>query len=446
MKTKVLCLFALVAAVVAMSSYAPAQEYNDGMKEELNQDIEQMYPKRPRAGGQVQAQTVTTQRVQAAQPVAAQAAPAPVAVQPAPAPAPVQPIYILQQPAAVPVQAQAAQPAAAAAAQVQPVTTVDGDPVKEPKIESLRKQRENIERQTEDKLMERLEDDRLLSEKERADRLFNPLQPAKQDATSKDEAPAAAPAAAPLAPANNGANANTAAPVAAVVVPSSTTSATATAGAPTPSDVSVLSTRAEGVEANAPSEDEDKAKFFVGALGGIGSYSTNNVSGAFATGVTGKVEFGDRLGVEAGFLYSSYDWKNTCYGYACPNGNSLVKTINQYNFTGALTYNILTGRVSPVVGALVGYTRRSYNDRVTYYPNPYSNGSSTGSSAFDGGLMVGVDIMATKNLSVGADLRYMMNLSYRTDDALAYYYSAVGANPLESLNYYIASINLKLAL
>jgi len=322
-----------------------------------------------------------------------------------PATAQVQPIYILQQPQSAPV------------AQVQPTTTVEAPAIRESRADQLRKQREDLERQTEDKLMQKLEDDRVLSEKERSERIFN-LQPAAT--------PTAAPAPAPV-----------------IVQQPPSPAPVAVQQAPVLAPEAVVTTKIDGP--TAPASEEDKSKFSIGGLAGLGAYpSVNNVSGTYSVGAGLSIEFPERLGVEIAALFSSYRVTNanSCVYPYCVSGGGLVLQLNQTNIIGGLTYHILDTRVSPVIGALAGYTRRSYSNLVTYGIN---SSTTSGSNALDGGILVGVDIMATKKLSIGADFRYMMNISYTTDNALAYYGPILG-NPVETLNYYIASITLKLAL
>lgn len=396
MKIRIFGTTVLSVLAVWAFAHAAAPDYNDGIREELGQqDVEQMYPRRPKAG------TVEVKRVD---PMQVQAAAAPQ-IQPSVAPATsVQPIYILQQPPQQP--------------QVQPPTNVEATPVKESRAEQLRKQREEVEHQTESKLIERLEDDRLLSEKERADRIFGA-------SASPTPAPAVVPA--PAAPV-----------VAPVAIQQQQQQVVTPVMAPT--EVTTVSVKHEDVI----EKKDDKAKISIGGMAGLGSYPTvNNIKGAYATGLLVDLEFAERLGVEATGVYSTYDVQNLTPCLGCFNNNALVTTLNQWNFTGAFTYHVLSGRVSPVVGALAGYTRRNYSARVSFGP---SSQSVTGSSAFDGGFLIGVDVGATEKLTIGADIRYLMNLSYRTDDPLAYYNGVYIGEPLEGLNYYFATINLKLAL
>ena len=400
-------MLAAVAAVllVAGNVRADDQDYNAGLKQELSTEgSADAYPKRP---APAQAQTATPLQVQSVKVQAVQAAPAPVtqAAQPQ-----VQPIYILQQPQSAPL------------AQVQPTTTVEDVPVKESKIETLRKQREDVEHQTEDKLMQRLEDDRLVSEKDRADRLFVAQ-------------PAASPAAVPVLPPPQ-IVAPVAAPVAVQVPPPAVVQPVANESLTAEVDNSNL----------APAPDQDKTKFSVGGLAGVGAYpSSSNISGQYALGLDGNFLLNDGLGVEITGLFSSYRVSGQ---YSLFNPYGLVQ-MNQTNVTGGLTYRFLDGRVQPLVGALVGYTRRNYSNLAMYgYQNGFGlNGNgSNGSNAFDGGLMVGVDVALTKKVSIGADFRYMFNLTSSLDNPWSGYNTAFSQTPLESMSYYFADINLKLSL
>ncbi len=394
---------AVVVGTLGISGFSlGAEDYNQGLKKELSEvkkiQVEKVAPAISSAESintvtQVQTQTPPSTNTN------------------------LQPIYILQQPAASP------------QAQVQPATTIEAAPVKESRADQLRKQREEVEHQTENKLVERLEDDRLLSEKDRADRLLAPLNP---------PTPAVSPSPLTVNP-----------PITTVPTNATVTPATVV---PPPVVAPVIVTREEVPTVTATHDDlmrnnesEEPAKFSIGALAGLGSYpSVGNVNGAYAAGVLMDMQFAERLGLETAFLYSSYDIKNNYNNFYCPGcGGSLVTTLNQYNFDVGLTYHILGGRVSPVVGVIADYTRRSYSDRIRYGSN---TGSTRGSNSFDGGFLVGVDVSATKKLTVGMDIRYLMNFSYRTDDALAYNVGYQQGDPIESLNYYFATLSLKLSL
>lgn len=394
MKTRILRL-ATFMCVLALSyqAHAQTQDYNEGVKSELNQEMEQMYPKRNKKVSRpvvqnVEVESVSNDRVQPA----GQSAGNQVQIQQAPAS---QPIYILQQPTAVP------------QAQQQPLTTIEAAPIRESKSEALRKQREEVERQTEDKMVNRLEDDRLQSEKERADRLFNPKPVvAPEPVSEKHVEPVQA-------------------PVQVVVTP----------------QPEIATVRASREDVAPIQSQEQSTKFSVGGLVGIGSYpSLDNVNGSYAAGLLAEMSFDERFGIELSGIFSNYDLKNLTPNFYIP---SYIVSVNQFDLTTGLDYKILDTRITPVVGLLAGYTRRSYSDRVTYgYSSPMK-----GSNAFNGGFRIGVDVKAGKRLTVGADMRYMMNLSYRTDDALAYNAAAYNStSPIEGSSYYFATVNLKFAL
>src|SRR5690242_7135157 len=100
----------VIGVAIPALTYAVGQDYNQGLRQELNQqDVEQMYPRRQKAARVDDGLEVKTVKVQDVQPAAAQPIPGNN----------VQPIYILQQPPALP------------QAQVQPVTTVEASAVKE---------------------------------------------------------------------------------------------------------------------------------------------------------------------------------------------------------------------------------------------------------------------------------------------------------------------------
>ena len=91
----------------------------------------------------------------------------------------------------------------------------------------------------------------------------------------------------------------------------------------------------------------------------------------------------------------------------------------------------------------MSYTHRSYEDVVVYGP---SNTGTTSSNAFDAGFKLGAEVRASRKITIGADIRYLFNLSYRTENPLAYQMGPVLGEPLESLSYYFATINLKVSL
>ena len=130
------------------------------------------------------------------------------------------------------------------------------------------------------------------------------------------------------------------------------------------------------------------------------------------------------------YYYSGWGWGRPCYSYA------ETVTYNQVEATFGPTYRILTGKFSPVLGAMLGYTHRYFTQPTYGYSTVGYSGNSDSLSV--GGL-VGLDYQVTKEFSIGADLRYMVPVSY---SANSYYYPST-RSPVEGLNYYVGSINLK---
>lgn len=107
------------------------------------------------------------------------------------------------------------------------------------------------------------------------------------------------------------------------------------------------------------------------------------------------------------------------YGSYYNYGVSEFMDIKQTNISGGLKYRILEGRISPVVGALAGYTRRDYSmvqgNTYSYYNSNQPN--SVTSHAFDMGLSGGLAVDLTKNFALDMDVKYMFNLSYDVDSS-----------------------------
>lgn len=375
-----------------------------------------------------------------------------------------QPIFILQPAQAQMAAAQPAQvtPAPAVAAQVQPTTTVDAATVPEPRSEQLRLQRQDLEHQTESKLIEKLEDDRLSAEKERADKLFNPQAAPTPASSPAVVAPVAAPAAtapapvvapvtavevaepldkesvaapAPVAPAAGTVSATPATPAAQVEVLKDPLT-------PAPVAAPALSGETKAATDANPVKDEDIKRFSVGAEGGLPSYpSIGNVISYYSLGAIGTYNFAEHLALQAEFDYSKFAINNV---YFCPFcfGGTLVKGMDQYDISLGVRYTPFTfGSLTPVGGVVIDYARRNYYDLIDY---GYTFGTPTGSNAFDAGLMVGLDLNISKSVILGAQFKYLWNVSYWTDNPLAYgLYGPIYGSPIESLSYSMATLNVR---
>jgi hypothetical protein len=107
------------------------------------------------------------------------------------------------------------------------------------------------------------------------------------------------------------------------------------------------------------------------------------------------------------------------------------------------------GSFSPQIGAIVGYTYRKYTSLAydNYYYDNINNYNGSGlndaeSGAFDVGFSLGADVKVARTFIVGAEYRYMTNLTNKTDSRyLNDYYNYYDiSTPLEEFNYYTISV------
>lgn len=288
-----------------------------------------------------------------------------------------------------------------------PVTVVEESPLRESKADAIRRQRMDIETQTEQKIVEKLETERIRAERERAEKLSQALDGGVSEAPYRDKTP----------------EVNHQAPPQIVYVKEPTT-------------VVVADSKPEVVK---PSTN----RFSVSALGGIGDYpSLRNVKGIYAAGVVLGLEFQDPFIVEGGIMYSSFDVQpvDQFNPYVNTGYYPVIKAMDQTNYFGGLKYLLLEGQVRPTVGALVSYTRRVYKDKQYYYPGPEIT-----SNAFDGGISTGLDVVLSKNFSASLDMRYLFNLSYRIDGAPQSSIINPGQfnRPVEEFSYYHVTVGAR---
>jgi len=300
-----------------------------------------------------------------------------------------------------------------------PAQTVEATPLKESKLEKLRKNRQDMERSTEEKLVEKLESDRIAREQKRSD---------KTEAISFDEEKKAEAEMNKMVDIKQTQVKETTTVTAiqaqdAVIVP---------AAKPEPK----IEAKIEKVE----EQREERQQWYVGANAGMGDYAAQNVKGIYAAGLLVGVALPERIMIEGGLLFSNYDVTTV------PQPNdpySRVLRMEQRNYTLGVKYQFLNSRVRPTVGALLGYTTRSFIDPLFSRPN---------SQSYDAGLSVGADVIVSNNFSIGANVQYFMNLSSRIDQppgSLAYPYNGgyapypcvAGGTNIDQINYYILSVS-----
>lgn len=299
--------------------------------------------------------------------------------------------------------------------QKQPTTYIEASPLVESRADQIKKARQETEAQTESRIVEKLEQSRMEDEKKRAAVLFgdsfNQLQNGQQQPVQQ------------MAPAP-------------VVV------------APAQDNGKIQDLVREEIHA-ALDKDSDKevpsvveSKYF-GGVAGIGDYpNTKNVRGNYALGVTfGSVK--NNFVVEGTFLASSYSLEKVDgyypnYYYYYPR----LIDVNQYSGALAAKYQIFSGMVKPVFGALVQYSYRSYEWSQDSSGYNYYNDSTANTHAVDLGVIAGMDVEFNPDFTVGLDFRYLFNMFNRVsggNNSILYSGTQYGT-PLEKINYYVLSL------
>ncbi len=330
----------------------------------------------------------------------------------------------------------------------QPATVVEAAPLVESKAEQLRKARQNAEVNTEQKIVEKLEESRLKEEQQRADRLFG----TKLDATAQQQlneamnAPAQkvelVPAEKPLVQPTQVTieKVEIIQPAPAPLAPPEIKSVQEEAPAPVaaPKAAASLSVQAEDVEA----EEEESQKFYVNASLGAVSYDASNVKGNFGGGVAVGMLVNERTSMELGFLYSNHFidtfWESPLY-----------REMDQYDISLSGKYNFLTGRIRPYVGAGAAYIIRNYQQRIwTQNINGQivsvagPNEDQTDSINFV--LMAGADFQISDNLSIGAGVDYNTNVMNRSELNFQNYALPEGTKALEEIDFFTTKVTAKM--
>jgi hypothetical protein len=285
----------------------------------------------------------------------------------------------------------------------QPTTVVQDSPLTESAADRLRKQRLEVEQQTESKIVEKLEQERIRAEQERATKVLGALDEKKEE--KKDEAPvAAAVAPVPAPQAVEVAPAPVAAPVEQAKVEA------APVAAPAAPATETLKTDVSKTD----KPEQKSSNTYAGVDAGFVYYpSAKNVRTAPGLGFTIGNIFDDHFIVEGAFLWSRSTIESPYSGSVdLWTGQVYPDEIqmDQYGVSGAFKYRIFDGKVSPVVGGLLAYTYRNYKTKQC--PSLFCENLDGSSWAIDAGLTAGADFHLSDNFTLGADLSYMFNVTY----------------------------------
>lgn len=355
-----------------------------------------------------------------------------------------QPIYILNQ--ATPTsnaQVQTGQ------VQKQPQVNITASPLQRSRAEQIREARQQVEVDTENKIVEKLEVSRIEDEKRRASVLFGQQfdQLSQQNNTINS---------------NNNVNLNQGqqqVPVQMVPVQMVPVQA---APAPAPAVVVKEDDFVDGVESREWIREEIRAALkteeslpiepietrYFGAVLGVGDYpDVRNVRGNYLLGATFGTKFDNAYAVEGSFIYGDYTveqfgggFYDPMYGYWVPR----MVDVQQYSGALAIKYMLFDGMVKPVFGGLVQYSYRSFRwsqDQYNY-TIPAGQSDTATSHAIDLGVIAGADIDFSRKFSLGLDFRYMYNMSSRVDTGRAggFLTAQQFGTPIEKLQYYTMSL------
>ena len=174
---------------------------------------------------------------------------------------------------------------------------------------------------------------------------------------------------------------------------------------------------------------------------GVSEYDVPNVKSDDSIGFAIGTKVMNQFIVEGSIVFSKYFLEQTM------TYNPFFEKIDQYNVGFAVKSpvfegQIFKGRVLPIVGLIGSYTRRSYKEQSL---NGFSQGRQDATTNdFDVGLVAGLDFNVTRNFAIGADYKYMFNLTGGGDSS--YYTGRIDFerdDPLEELNYHQISLNGK---
>lgn len=276
--------------------------------------------------------------------------------------------------------------------QKQPTTVIESTPLVESKAERIRRERQEVELATEQRIVERLEQSRIEDEKRRMENLFGDRMNQLQNS-----APAA------VAP-------TSVVPVQQVVV------APANLG-----------------EATASSE-EPRLSTYLGLLAGIPGYSdVSNIRSNYSAGFVVGREVSTSLNVEAGFQMANYEISQRDGAYYFGTFYPRLTNMDQYQFMVALKGVFMEDSMfRPNAGFSLAFSQRNYRDTRLSIANNVAD-----SQSLDLGLNAGFDLDLTSKFALGMDIRYLWNLTTRSStDNIFRPFGLQNSNPLERLQTY----------
>lgn len=268
------------------------------------------------------------------------------------------------------------------------------------RAEELRKNRQRAEVETEMKASEKIEESRLSDERRRSEALFGDR---LNDTNSSNEQRVA-----PII----------VQPVQAPVV------------APVANGVGREELREDLKNILAEKEELKKEKsstnsYFIGMLGLSEFPKANNIQGNGLFGIGFGVEAQERVLVEGMFQYASYQ-----------SNYIWLKNIDEYSGSLAIKAQFSKGSIRPLAGALAVYSYRTYTDTYQQYQYGYGNSQQSKVSVLDVGLTGGAQFAVSEGFLLGAEFRYLWNLTSKKDPGTYYPVYIPNSEPLDDLSHY----------
>ncbi len=292
--------------------------------------------------------------------------------------------------------------------QVEGTEKVKAAPLSEPESSRLRQKRQQMEMETEEKIIQQLEEARMEDEKNRRQQLFEKELRTRE---SELEDPYMDPE-----------------PVVEVQREPVTEESDTLEWEPVSQGNDITTT------VIVDDVDEPKpARFYFGlGAGGVNHQAQNtpDMNG------TGGITFGSYLSryfiLEGAFMYSFLETNRSIL----PD-----EDVDMFHFAAVpkFTFGMNDQVVTPVVGPVLAFTRRQYN------------GGDNASNALDAGISAGIDIALNQQVKIGIEGRYMTNLDYEKDEpldatekALEEFATGNDIRPLEDFDYTIFMANVKM--
>ena len=335
--------------------------------------------------------------------------------------------------------------------QESPVTVVQESPVHVSASATIRKEREGAEAATEDGIVQTLEKARLDDEVRRREKFNNALA-AAPGSTAVVQAPTASTNATSIVNAPGATNVITT--TTATTQQQDIVEVTPVVTPPKPAKRKVVvledeTAREEKVEivrsevhaaiVETAAPIVNPTQYYVGALVGTQNYpDAANVRGKLSSGVSVGMITPDRFVVEGSFLYSQAEVDDL---YT----TGLTLDMTQYNLAASAKYQLLPGRIRPTVGGVASYTHRNYDAQSSCCG---SSESLTKTDAIDAGVQAGLDIAISSNFSIGADLKYLWNITNKVSGSNRSSTSSSNTygpqvKYVEDFSYYMATVAAK---